>query len=255
MSNPGLRLTNAGREILAHGLAGDEIHFTKVAYGDADFDYETESLADLTELKSWKLDLPIIDKQVPGDGTCVIVALCTNFNLEHGFRAKEIGVFAIDQTTGDEVLYAYRNAGDEYNFIPAKTGVVVKAARYAYRVEVNDAPNITFNIDFSFAYVSQEKFEEHECDYNLLKSRVIELYKDKLIPSAAEIDAIIAGTYISSGETGEGELNGVPTDADIDAIINGTYTHHDPPTDGIEILVAPTDDEVDAIISGTYGGI
>lgn len=161
MPNPGMRLTNAGKKILAQGLLGDEIHFTKIAFGDADFDYETENLRELTELKSWKLDLPLIDKRLNGDGTVTIVGLCTNFTLERGFRAKEIGIFAIDQETNTETLYAYRNAGDEYSFIPARTGVVTKSVRYAYQVEIDDAENVTFDINFSFAYVSQEEFQAH----------------------------------------------------------------------------------------------
>ena len=161
MSNPGMRLTNAGKKILAQGLLGDEIHFTKIAFGDADFDYVTENLRELTELKSWKLDLPLIDKKLNGDGTVTIIGLCTNFTLDKGFRAKEIGVFAIDQETKTETLYAYRNAGDEYSFIPAKMGVVTKSVRYAYQVEIDDAENVTFDINFSFAYVSQEEFQAH----------------------------------------------------------------------------------------------
>lgn len=156
-----MRLTSAGKKILAQGLLGDEIHFTRIAFGDADFDYATENLQALTDLKSWKMDLPIIDKRLNGDGTVTIVGLCTNFNLATGFQAKEIGIFAIDQATQSEIMYAYRNAGEEYNFIPAKMGVVTKSVRYAYQIEIGDAPNVTFNINFSFAYVSQEEYESH----------------------------------------------------------------------------------------------
>ena len=146
---------------MAQGLLGEEIHFTKIAFGDADFDYDEENLQELTALKSWKLDLPLIDKKINGDGTVTIIGLCTNFSLESGFRAKEIGIFAIDQETEKETLYAYRNAGDEYSFIPARSGVVTKSVRYAYQIEIGDAENVTFDINFSFAYVSQEEFQAH----------------------------------------------------------------------------------------------
>ena len=258
MSNPGMRLTRAGKNILAQGLLGDEIHFTKVAFGDADFDYETESLLDLTELKSWKMDLPIVGKKLDGDGTVTIVALCSNFQLEKGFAAKEIGVFATDQASGDEVLYSYRNAGDEYNFIPAKTGVVTKSTRYAYKIEIGDAENVTFNINFSFAYVSQEDFEREKlatkAELNALKVRVIELWHDKLNLSGAEIAAILDGSYVPTGLTGDGEFNGVPTQTNIDNIIAGNFVSYDPPTDDFAITDIPSEAEINAIISGTYGG-
>lgn len=258
MSNPGMRLTRAGKMILAQGLLGEEIHFTKVAFGDADFDYETESLLDLTALKSWKMDLPIVEKTLNDDGTATIVALCSNFHLEKGFAAKEIGVFAINQATGDEILYAYRNAGDEYNFIPAKSGVVVKSTRYAYKIEIGDAENITFDINFSFAYVSQADFEREklatQAELNALKVRVLELWHDKLNLSGTEIAAILDGSYVPTGSTGDGEFNGVPTQADIDNIIAESFVSYDPPTDDFAITDIPTEAEIDAIINETYGG-
>jgi len=161
MSNPGMRLTTAGKNILAKGLSGKEIYFSKVAYGDGDFDYNTENVSDLTQLKNWKMDLPIVGKTVSGDGIALIKAQLINVNLSQGFRAKEIGVFAIDPDSGDEVLYAYRNAGDEYSFVPGGTGPVKINVTKSYWVEIGDAENVTFNIDWSFAYVSQEEFNNH----------------------------------------------------------------------------------------------
>lgn len=161
MSNPGMLLTTLGRNILAKGLLGKEIRFSKVAYGDGEFDYETEKVSELTKLKSWKLDLPLIGAKMTGDGTVEIMARLMNFELEEGFCAKEHGVFAIDPDTNREILYAYRNAGEEYSFIPANTGPVHKNTVMAYRVEIQDAANVTFNIDYSFAYTAEKDFSEH----------------------------------------------------------------------------------------------
>ena len=161
MSNPGMRLTTSGKNILAKGLTGKEINFSKVAYGDGDFDYNSESVADLTQLRNWKMDLPIVGKQVSGDGIALIKAQLINVNLANGFRAKEIGVYATDPDTGDEVLYAYRNAGEEYSFVPGGAGPVKINVTKSYWVEIGDAENVTFNIDWSFAYVSQEDFNNH----------------------------------------------------------------------------------------------
>lgn len=161
MSNPGMRLTNDGRQVLALGLTGKNIHFSKIAYGDGDFDYTTESVADLTELRNWKMDLPIVGKVVSGDGIALIKAQLINVGLAEGFRAKEIGVYAINPETDDEILYAYRNAGDEYSFVPGGAGPVKINVTKSYWIEIGDAENVTFNIDWSFAYVSQEDFQNH----------------------------------------------------------------------------------------------
>lgn len=160
MSDIGMRLTAGGKMILAKGLAGKEIRFSKVAFGAGDFDYNTEKVSELTEMRDWKMDLPITDKKIEG-GMVKIIATLNNFELETGFAAKEIGIYALDPDTGEELLYAYRNAGDEYNFIPGGNGIVKKNATFAYWVEIDDAPNVTFNIDYSFAHVTLEDYEEH----------------------------------------------------------------------------------------------
>ena len=155
-----LYLTSDGKEILRKGLLGKEIRFSKVAFGAGDFDYETEKVADLTELRDWRMDLPIVDKVLEG-GMVQIIAELKNFELETGFPAKEIGIYAIDPDNGKEKLYAYRNCGEEYNFIPGGNGIVKKNARFGYWIEIDDAPNVTFNIDYSFAHVTKQEFEEH----------------------------------------------------------------------------------------------
>ena len=166
MSNPGMFLTNDGKQILAKGLLGKEIRFTKAAFGSGDFDYDTEKVADMTELRDWKIDLPLVDKILDDSGMVTIVALLSNANLQVGFPAKEIGVYALDPDSGKEKLYAYRNAGEEYNFIPANTGPVIQHLKFAYLVEIQDAENVTFDINFAFAYVSQEDFEKHLDSYH-----------------------------------------------------------------------------------------
>ena len=142
MDYPGIMLTDLGKDILAKGLQGKTIHFSKVALGSGDFDYDTEKVADLT-------------------GLVLIKALLNNFDLAKGFPAKEVGIFALDPDSGDELLYAYGNLGNEYTYIPSNSGAVHKNIIFGYRVTIHDAPNVTFNINFDFAYVSQQEFEDH----------------------------------------------------------------------------------------------
>ena len=62
MSDIGMRLTANGKMILAKGLAGKEIRFSKVAFGAGDFDYNTEKVSDLVDMRDPRMDLPIVDK-------------------------------------------------------------------------------------------------------------------------------------------------------------------------------------------------
>lgn len=161
MAAPGMRLTRLGKMILARGLTGENIHFTKVAIGDGDFDYEADSVFELTEMRGWRMDLPLTKVVVQGDGTVYIQAFLTNAEVYEGFAAREHAIFALDQETGAEVIYAYRNAGEEYDFIPSNTGPAQKNVYWEYIAEIQDAENVTAVLDLSVAYVGIDEFGGH----------------------------------------------------------------------------------------------
>lgn len=156
-----MRLTAAGKRVLARGLIGEEIKFTKIVIGDGEFDYETESVYDLTEIKNWRMDLPLVNKKVEGDGLAYVEAYLSNAEVYDAFAAREHGLMAIDQTTGEEILYAYNNVGNEYDFIPNNTSSAFKNLILGYYVEIDDAENITAVIDLSVAFINTEDFQNH----------------------------------------------------------------------------------------------
>lgn len=166
MAEKPLYLTALGQNLLLKAVTGKELKFSKVALGAGDFDYDTEKVADLTALKDWRVDLPLVDKFIDG-GVAHIIAQLKNFTLPTGFPAKEIGIYAIDPDTGAEVLYAYRNKGVEYDYIPGGGSIVKKTLYFEYLVRIDDAPNVTFVIDYSFAHVTKEEFKAHVEDSDL----------------------------------------------------------------------------------------
>ena len=161
MGQVGMRLTRAGSNLLAKGLLGAEIHFTRGAIGEGEFDYETETVYDLTEMRKWKMDIAIEAVEKIGDGTCRIVCHSTNVEVYEGFPAREHAIFALEPDTGEEILYSYCNTGEEYSFIPSNAGPVTKDIKYSYVTIIRDAENVTATLDLSFAYTSQDNFNEH----------------------------------------------------------------------------------------------
>lgn len=161
MNSPAMRLTRAGKMVLARGLAGAEIKFTRVGLGSGEFDYETETVYDLTELRRWEQDLRLTAVKVKGDGLVYIEAFLSNAEVLHGYACREHGLYAIDQETGAEILYSYKNAGDEYDFIPSNTGSAHKNLKVSYESEISDAENVTAVLDMSVAYITAEDFSEH----------------------------------------------------------------------------------------------
>ena len=161
MPQIGMRLTRAGSNLIAKGLLGKTIHFTRGAIGDGDFDYDTETVFELSEMRGYKMDLPIESIEKTGDGTVRITCHKTNAEVYNGFPAKEHAIFATDPDTGEEILYAYCNTGEEYSFVPSNTGPVTKDIKFAYVTVVRDAENVTATLDLSFAYTSSTDFDEH----------------------------------------------------------------------------------------------
>lgn len=158
---PGMRLTRQGKAVMARGIIGENIHFTKVSIGDGEFDYDTESVYELEEMRHWCMDLPIVKMAVVGDGTVYIKAYLSNAEVYKGFAAREHALIAVDQTTGKEIIYSYRNCGNEYDFIPANTGPAHKNIYVEYISEIQDAENVTATLDLSVAYLGVDEFDAH----------------------------------------------------------------------------------------------
>lgn len=161
MGQIGMRLTRAGSDLLAKGLLGKTIQFTRGALGSGEFDYENEKVFDLTEMRKWEMDIPIESIEKIGDGTCRIVCHSTNVEVYQGFPAREHAIFAIDPDTGEEILYSYCNTGEEYSFINSNMGPVSKDLKFSYVTIIRDAENVTAVLDLSFAYTSSTDFNAH----------------------------------------------------------------------------------------------
>lgn len=154
------RLTYAGLNLLAKGQTGTEIHFTRVIMGDGRLT-EGQDIRQLTGLVNPLLTLPIKTVSVTGVGTTVMEAELKNTHLAAGFFAREVGIFAREGTEGDEILYAYRNTADDSEYIPAGGGSEVWNLLYDIVTVVDQAENITANIDGSVAYVTKLDYNEH----------------------------------------------------------------------------------------------
>ena len=154
------QLTYRGLELLARGQLGKEINFTRVIMGDGEIG-EAQDIRQLEGLVAPKLELPIKSINITGVGTVVMEAELKNNNLSAGFFAKEVGIFAKEGTEGDEILYAYRNTADDSEYIPAGGGSEIWNLLYDIVTVIDQAENITANIDGSVAYVTKLDYNEH----------------------------------------------------------------------------------------------
>ena len=154
------QLTYKGLELLARGQLGKEINFTRVIMGDGEIG-EAQDIRQLEGLVAPKLELPIKSINITGVGTVVMEAELKNNNLSAGFFAKEVGIFAKEGDDGEEILYSYRNTGADSEYIPAGGGNEVWNLLYDIVTVIDQAENITANIDGSVAYVTKLDYNEH----------------------------------------------------------------------------------------------
>lgn len=162
----GLTLTRNGFEVLGKALAGKQLRFTRVAYGDSLVDGvkvepTDEEIFEFNALLHLKKECPIVNVQHIGGGMAAITFAVQNETLAEGFFISETGIFAEDPDTGAEILYAYRNTGVKVKWLPGGDGSDIWDLRVHVTTVVSGAMNITAIIDASLLYVTQEEFAEH----------------------------------------------------------------------------------------------
>jgi len=162
----GFILTEKGRELLAKGLAGETITFTKMAIGDGT---SLTSERERTELVNQITTLPILNINVKRNGTCEINALLTNKSVTTGFYIKELGIFA-HGNDNVEILYAY-NISTSPDFVPPFSANNVVEIEYVDTIIVDQVANVTAVIDPSVTYITKKYADENY----LVSSRLAEI--------------------------------------------------------------------------------
>lgn len=152
----GFILTEKGRELLAKGLSGETITFTKMAIGDG---ISLTSERERTALVNQITTLPILNINAKGNGTCEINALLTNKSVTTGFYIKELGIFA-HGNDNVEVLYAY-NISTNPDFVPPFSANNVVEIEYVDTIIVDQVANITAVIDPSITYITKKYADEN----------------------------------------------------------------------------------------------
>jgi hypothetical protein len=162
----GFILTEKGRELLAKGLAGETITFSKMAIGDGT---SLTSERERTALVNQITTLPILNINVKRNGTCEINALLTNKSVTTGFYIKELGIFA-HGNDNVEILYAY-NISTSPDFVPPFSANNVVEIEYVDTIIVDQVANVTAVIDPSITYITKKYADENY----LVSSRLAEI--------------------------------------------------------------------------------
>lgn len=143
----GTRLTIAGAVLLAKALNGKPLNFTRGAFGDAVKDGGTVTPTDaeqdaLTALIRERMTLPIKEYEIKDNGSMIVTVVVNNANVASDFKTSEIGLFAKDPDTGQELLYGYSYDADAGKMYSKNSAVALE-----YTVDlvttISTAANVT----------------------------------------------------------------------------------------------------------------
>lgn len=154
---PSLQFTKNGLQMLIQAQNNHTITFTCGKLGSGTLE-NNDNPGAFTELKAPKMTLPITDVDDSNPEKLILTFDASNTNLEEGFISRELGVFAkLDE--GTEILYAYANAGNNYDYIPNKDRPSDEN-RIVVNLIVNSSANIAVTIDSSIVYTHKEDVEK-----------------------------------------------------------------------------------------------
>ncbi|MDI6865812.1 phage tail protein [Thermodesulfovibrio yellowstonii] len=154
----GTIITNKGLNLLAKAIGGAELVFTRVALGDGVWP-QPNSPEQMEELVSEKKSIQIQGIEIVGNGTARIRAVLLNTEIQTGFFARELGVFAQDPDLG-EILYAVSYAGEQCDYIPPGGNIVVESILDIF-VVVSTAERITAWINDTVVIATKKDIVEH----------------------------------------------------------------------------------------------
>ena len=167
---------------------------------------DSDDISKFTDLKSPKMTLPIVSVDDSNEEKLVLTFDTSNTELEEGFVSREIGIFA-KLDNGSEALYAYSNAGNNYDYIPSKD-TPSDENRLVVNLVVSSSANISVQIDKSIVYTHKSDVEEmiathdasdtaHETRFKLFEK--IADFGNDIIKKLALTTAITAITALETG--------------------------------------------------------
>ena len=152
-----LTFTSQGTKMLVQAQNSHTLTFTCGKLGSGVL-ADSDDISKFTDLKSPKMTLPIVSVDDSNEEKLVLTFDTSNTELEEGFVSREIGIFA-KLDNGAETLYAYSNAGNNYDYIPSKD-TPSDENRLVVNLVVSSSANISVQIDKSIVYTHKSDVEE-----------------------------------------------------------------------------------------------
>lgn len=155
-----LYLTSLGLELASKTLLSKSLQFTKFAVGSGTLENDNvENIRDLTDLIN-QVSIFNITKISRGSNNQITVkGLFKNTDVANNFYLREVGLFAKDLDTGQEILFAYVNYGDEAEYINTSQEQK-KEYYYDLIIKVDNSRNVVIEINSETIYATEKDLLE-----------------------------------------------------------------------------------------------
>ncbi len=160
--------------------------------------------------------------------------MLNNKDVSEGFFWKEIGIFAEDPDTHEEILFNYATAGETSDFIPAYDEGNMLERYVDVDIYISDVENITAIIDSSLVYATQKEFTE---------------FKTEIEEKVEEIEQKIHETIIISENEPEQDCVWYQVVRTRPIVDDDTVMLLTAPLDGTEIYISEIDNQEEKVIN------
>lgn len=140
-------LTDAGRDIMARIIAGENIMFKRFAIGDG-YEYNMDNYLAKTELIHEVLSIPIVTMAIENNDIVSLLGKFSTSELSDSFWYREIGIYIYDpEDETKEILYAYGNRNDKAEFITPHVANYQILKEIECKVSVGESSNVRIYIN------------------------------------------------------------------------------------------------------------
>lgn len=208
-------LTTAADELISKVLSGKTLNFTRMAVGDG-FSYDINVAKGFKNVVNEVLSLDITKKETLSPKSVKITSAFKNTDAQKEFYYREVGLYAQDPDTGEEVLYVYGNRNDAAELI-TPTGANVVTKQLVFVISVGDSAKVTFNVNAD-VYALQEDMLDVQADISEIQTNLgtaqtnittlqTGLDQTNTNVTALQTDLVNANTNISTLQTDLGNAN------------------------------------------------
>lgn len=183
-------ITTAGAQLAAKTIVGKKLKFTVAKLGSGTLsDSSINAIKARTSLVKEVMSIDITRVEQTTKTQATIGFVFKNTDASSAFYFRELGIFALDPDTKQEILFAYAYAGNNAEYVNNSISEIVQK-KINVVVTVDNASNVQITLDSSQIYVTEDELETALANAKLYSGKnygVKRLFTDNTIASWTRI--------------------------------------------------------------------